>query len=410
MTDVEWRWLRGWTRDEVTARLERATTLPLNFEAAEEEMTLEHGWSQVESQAVIARARPGPPSAEDALDRLKHAVLHYGFSDPRIVHAHFDASTPLERRPVMLELKTMGLHYLCPVRIGAVRTERTEAHTVFGFRLDTLWGHIEAGREWFLLSKDHASGELRFHIQASWREGHFPNWWSYVGFELVGRRYQRAWHHLAHARLRELLRTGHLERHPDAEELVHAELRVGHKPVQFYSQRGSGRRLSGVEREVERVRRDRLLTTVGFGVLAGMRSFSAPALLSQQLSREPIEAPEGRAHALASPRVARVLTVLAAGELAADKTPWIPARISPPSLLARALSGAMTGAAVAAPHRKLSVGRAVLGAAAAVASSFAFYKLRQLATQRLGLPNVVAGLVEDAVAVALGGRLLTALH
>ncbi|HYO53236.1 DUF1990 family protein [Archangium sp.] len=410
MADVEWRWLRGWSEDEVSERLARAATLPLNFETAEEEMTPGNGWSQVESQAVIARDRPGTPSGDDAFDRLKHAITHYGFSDPRVVYGHFDASVPLKGRPVLLELKSMGLHYLCPVRIGAVRSEEEGEWTLFGFRIDTLWGHIEAGREWFLLSKDHRGGELRFHIKAAWREGHFPNWWSRLGFALVGRRYQRAWHHLAHARLRELLRTGHLERHPDAKELLHAHLEVERKPVRFYSQKGSGRRRGGVEREVERMRRDKLLTTVGFGVLAGMRTLSAPAFLSHQLSRAPVDAPKGRAHALASRRTSRMLAVLAASELVADKTPWIPARISPPALVGRALSGALTGAAAAAPHRRLSTGRALLGAAAAVASSFAFYKLRQLATRRLGIPNVVAGLMEDALVAALGGRLLAAMR
>jgi uncharacterized membrane protein/uncharacterized protein (UPF0548 family) len=410
MTEVEWRWLRGWSEDEVSAWLERASTLPLNFEAAEEEMTPGNGWSQAESQAIIARDRPGAPSGDDAFDRLKHAVTHLGFSDPRVVSGHFDASVPLKGRPVLLELKSLGPHYLCPVRIGAVRSEDTGERTVFGFRIDTLWGHIEAGREWFLLSKDHRSGELRFHIKAAWREGHFPNWWSRLGFTLMGRRYQRAWHHLAHARLRELLRTGHLERHPGARELLHTHLEVERKPVWFYSQKGSGRRLGGIEREVERVRRDRLLTTVGFGVLAGMRTFSAPALLSHQLSRAPVEAPKGRAHVLASRRASRVLAVLAVSEMAADKTPWIPARISPPALVGRALSGALAGAAVAAPHRRMSAGRALLGAVAAVASSFAFYKLRQLATRRLGIPNGVAGLMEDALVAALGGRLLAAMR
>ncbi|WP_257458264.1 DUF1990 family protein [Archangium lipolyticum] len=415
MTDVEWRWLRSWSEDEITARLARASTLPLNFEVAEEEMTLENGWSQVESQAVLAHERPGPPSGDDAFAQLKHAILDLGFSDPRVVHGYFDAATPLQGRPVLLELKSVGLHYLCPVRVGAIRSGDEGERTVFGFRFDTLWGHIEAGREWFLLSKDHRSGELRFHIKASWREGHFPNWWSRLGFALMGRRYQRAWHHLAHARLRELLRTGLLERHgkaggPPLPEPHLADLKIALKPVQFYSQRGMGQRLSGVEREVERVRRDRLLLPVGFGVLAGMRALSAPALLSHLLSREPVEAPEGRAHALASRRTSRVLGVLAIGELAADKTSWIPSRISPPALVARALSGALTGAAVAAPHRRPSAGRALLGAAAAVASSFAFYKLRQLATRRLGLPNVVAGLVEDAAALVLGTRLLAAMH
>ena len=67
----------------VLVRLERTSTLPLNFEAAEEEMTLDNGWNQVESQAIIARDRPGAPSergddekhpAESLLRiRLQHA-------------------------------------------------------------------------------------------------------------------------------------------------------------------------------------------------------------------------------------------------------------------------------------------------------------------------------------------------
>ena len=410
MTDVEWRWGRGWSKEEVAERLERASSLPLNFEAAEEEMTLANGWSQVESRALIAQERPGAPSGEDAFARLKHAITCLVFSDPRIVYCHVDASLPLRGRPVLLELRAMGLRYLCPVRIGAVRSEDEGERTVFGFRYDTLWGHIEAGREWFLLSKDHRSGELRFHIKAAWRPGDFPNWWSRLGFALMGRRYQRAWHHLAHLRLRELLRTGRLEQHVDDEALLLTALEVGRKPVQFYSTRASGLRFGGIEREVERVRRDRLLTPMGFGVLAGMRAFSAPALLSHQLSREPVEAPEGRARVLASRPLSRVLAVLAVGELLADKAPWVPARISPPALVARDLSGALTGAAVAAPHRPLSAGRALLGAMAAVASAFTFYKLRQLATHRLGLPNTVAGLVEDAAVLALGGRLLATLR
>ncbi len=412
MKEVEWRWMgRGWSNTELLGRLSRATQLAHNYDVDEKEMTLDNGWSQVESQAVIARDRPGIPKDGDAFDLLKHAITRLGFSDPRIVRAHFDAATPLLGRPVMLELRPLGgLRYLCPVRIGAVRTERDEAQSVFGFRFDTLVGHVECGREWFLLSKEHASGELRFHIKASWREGQFPNWWSALGFELVGRRYQRAWHHIAHERLRELLRRGMLQARPHPTELAQAELEVGKLPVQFYSQRGLGRRLAAVEHEVERVRRDRVLITVGFGVLAGMRSMSAPALLSYHLSQRPSEAPEGQPNLLASKWTARALAVLATGEVIADKMPWMPSRLSPPALLGRVLSGALTGAAVSAPNQRLNVGRALIGATAAVVSAFAFYTLRRVATRRLGVSNGVAGLAEDTLAAALAVRLLTTLR
>ncbi|ATB32279.1 DUF1990 family protein [Melittangium boletus] len=411
MTNVEWRWKSGWSDPELLARLGKAATLPLNFEGQEKDMTPDNGWSLVESQAIIGCDRPGAPSGDDAFARLKHAVTELGFSDPRIVRGHFDSAMPLLGRPMLLELRPLRvLRYLCPVRIRAVRSEQDEHRTAYGFSIDTLVGHVESGREWFLLSKDHRTGELRFHIKAAWREGEFPNWWSAVGFELMGRRYQRAWHHLAHMRLRELLSQGHLVQHPGGEEMQHTHLRVSRLPVQFFSQRGLSRRLVHVEREVESERGRDWLTTVGFGVLAGMRSMSAPALLSYHFSIAPRTAPEGWGARLPWSKTSGVLGLLAAGEWVADKTPWIPARVSPPALLGRVLTGALTGAAVAAPGQRLSPVRAVVGATAAVVSAFGLYTLRRFATRRLGVPNAVAGLLEDAAAAAIGGKLFASLR
>lgn len=410
MTQVEWRFMGSWSEQELAKRLSRASTLPLNFEGNEKDMTPDHGWSQVESQALIGRDAPGPPTGDDAFNQLKHAVSRWGFSDPRIVQGHFNDTHPLLGRPMLLELRPAGgIRYLCPVRVRAVRSESDEDRTLYGFSIDTLEGHVESGREWFLLSKDHRTGELRFHIRATWREGQFPNWWSYVGFELVGRRYQRAWHHLAHLRLRELLRKGLLQHHPGSAEMRDTALTVGNLPVQFASQRGLGRRLLGVEHERESDHRQSVWGTLGLGVMAGIRGMSAPAALGFAFSRQPLEAPPGPLGLLASPRVSQALAALAVGEVIADKTPWVPARISPPLLVGRALSGALAGAAVAR-QRKLAPAHAVIGAAAAVASAFAFYALRRAATRRLGVPNVVAGLAEDAVAAVIGGKLVASMR
>lgn len=87
-----------------------------------------------------------------------------------------------------------------------MRDETQADRTVFGYRYDTLRGHLERGREWFVLTKDHRSGEVSFRIEAGWLPGEFPNWWSRLGSHLFGRRYQRAWHRLAYAHLRAALR------------------------------------------------------------------------------------------------------------------------------------------------------------------------------------------------------------
>jgi uncharacterized protein (UPF0548 family) len=106
---------------------------------------------------------------------------------------------------MLLELKVLGLHLLCGVMVRAIRDERTAATSTWGFRYDTLEGHVEAGAEWFLLSKEHATGKVRFRIQATWHEGTLPNWWTRLGFRVLSARYQRAWHRAAYARLRALV-------------------------------------------------------------------------------------------------------------------------------------------------------------------------------------------------------------
>ncbi|WP_223639673.1 hypothetical protein [Corallococcus sp. EGB] len=151
-------------------------------------------------------------------------------------------------------------------------------------------------------------------------------------------------------------------------------------------------------------------TAAGFGVLAGMRSLTAPAFLAQELSRKPTRALKRALPGLTSKRTARRLGLLALGELVGDKSPATPARTAFPILTGRVLSGAITGAAASRDRKGARLGFALIGAAAAIASSYVFYGFRHLLTQRLRVPNVAAGLVEDGLALALGARLTRALR
>ena len=200
-----YRWGRGFSAQEVARELahlpRRASTGP----RSDSDFAGDPGWHHYYSEAVIAREPPGPPQPGGAFQRARRAITEYAFSDPDIVQGHFDAARELRGRPMVLELKVLGLHLLCGVAVRAVRDEQQPEKTVWGFRYDTLEGHVEAGAEWFLLSKEHATGEVRFRIQASWHEGTLPNWWTRLGFTLLSRRYQRAWHRQAYARLRVLL-------------------------------------------------------------------------------------------------------------------------------------------------------------------------------------------------------------
>ncbi|HET9449601.1 MAG TPA: DUF1990 family protein, partial [Aggregicoccus sp.] len=404
---IEWRWLRGWTEQELLPLLAHARTLGRNFPEDAAQMTLEAGWSQVRSEARLGREPPGPPQPGGLFERARTVLETFDFSDPRIVRWHFSAEEPLQGRTVLLELRSLNqkLRYLCGARVGGTRLEYGDTCSIYGFSFETLAGHIEAGREWFLLRKDHESGEVSFHIEAAWRPGQFPTWWSRVGFALVGRRYQRAWHRLTQLRLRELTRhRPELVGRPAATgQLEHSsghELDLG--PVQFFSQPAQGRREPHLKEEVETVHRGQWLTPVGLGVLAGMRSMSAPALVSRRLSQSPGPRLGALSRALASPWAPRVLGLFALGELVADKLPFTPARVTAVPLAGRILGGALAaGASVSGRRLGPVLGAAALGAAAAVASSWAFYSLRRLATQRYRVPDVAAAFTEDALVAAL---------
>ena len=144
---------------------------------------------------------------------------------------------------------------------------------------------------------------------------------------------------------------------------------------------------------------------LGLGAVAGVRSMSAPALLSRAASRGDLGGIKDTPFAfLASPRAARILTVLAVGEALADKLPFSPDRISPPGLVGRMASGGLVGAALFAAAQRRAVIGAGLGLLASAAASYPSYYLRVKTQERLGLPNWAVGLVEDALAE--GGGLL----
>src|SRR4051812_16416931 len=199
-----WRYGRGWDDATMKAYLADLAHRPVNFTTPPEEMTAAHGWTVDGAEAPIGNEPPGPPLPDGLFARARQALINYDFSDPHIVVGHFDPQAPLLHRDMLLEIKTTGLRFLGGVRVHTVRDEADDIRTSFGFRYDTLEGHFERGFEWFLLSKSHASGEVRFRIQAHWRMGDFPTWWSRLGFLVLGGRSRARWRQRAVARLRRL--------------------------------------------------------------------------------------------------------------------------------------------------------------------------------------------------------------
>lgn len=203
---AHWRIARPWPEAVLRRELDRLRDLPVSFTERPEEMTAVNGWTVDGADQAIGVEPPGPPLPDGLYTRARQALIHYDFSDPRIVVGHFDPRAPLLERDMLLEVKVLGLRFLNGVRVKAVRDESDDHRSSFGFRYDTLRGHIEIGYEWFVLSKNHESGEVRVRIEAHWRLGEFPTWWSRVGFFIFGARLRERWRRRAVARLRRLAR------------------------------------------------------------------------------------------------------------------------------------------------------------------------------------------------------------
>lgn len=143
------------------------------------------------------------------------------------------------------------------------------------------------------------------------------------------------------------------------------------------------------------------LRAVALGASAGLRTVTAPMVLSQTASRGRLPGVrETRFAPLVSPVAANLLTLAALGEFIADKLPFTPSRTENGAILGRLVSGAVSGAALhAATERNAGTGAALAGAAA-LAAAYAGEWYRALGAEA-GVSDPLLAVVEDAAAVGL---------
>ena len=127
---------------------------------------------------------------------------------------------------------------------------------------------------------------------------------------------------------------------------------------------------------------------IALGAITGMRSMAGAAALAFQYGGTSL----------------RVMPVLAAAEMIADKTPAVGDRIAAAPLAARAVMGAIVGCVIAMEDNRNQLAGAALGAAAAVIAAHLAYHARK----SLPVSTAVGGMLEDAVVVGLGSRFVRA--
>jgi uncharacterized membrane protein len=159
-----------------------------------------------------------------------------------------------------------------------------------------------------------------------------------------------------------------------------------------------------MDREEIKNRNDAMVYTAAsaLGIIAGMRSMTAPAVVAYIAKSGCTGADPEEFGLLGRPSARTATMILAGAEAIADKLPFMPRRTQTAALLGRLAIGAACGATICSVMRRSKVLGAIAGAFGALGSTFAVYQIRLQITQELGVPDTAVALLEDATAVWAG--------
>jgi uncharacterized membrane protein len=139
------------------------------------------------------------------------------------------------------------------------------------------------------------------------------------------------------------------------------------------------------------------------GVIAGLRSMTAPAAVSWAARLGWLHLENTGLAFLGFAFTPYIFTVLAIGELIADKLPKTPSRKAPGPFLGRIVTGALSGAALGAAGQGLA-GGLVAGALGGIAGTLGGYEFRARLVKAIGGKDLPIALLEDIIAI--GGAIL----
>ena len=150
-----------------------------------------------------------------------------------------------------------------------------------------------------------------------------------------------------------------------------------------------------------------LVLALFIGAVAGMRAFTAPAVMAWAAALQWINLNGTWAEWLSHPVTVTVLTLLAVGEFITDQLPSTPARTVPMQFMARIVSGGFAGAVLGTAwnYTWTALGAGVIGA---VIGTLVGFGMRQRLVAANGGHDLPIALVEDSIAV-LGGLAIAAL-
>ena len=138
---------------------------------------------------------------------------------------------------------------------------------------------------------------------------------------------------------------------------------------------------------------------LGIGIVAGLRSLTAPAVVALGAHLSWLNLHGSSLAFMGSTTAVAVFSLLAIGELIADKLPMIPKRTAPAPLTGRFVTGGLCGACLCAAAGKSLLAGALLGGIGGVIGAFLGYGIRRRLD--LHIKDLVVAGCEDTIAIGL---------
>jgi uncharacterized membrane protein len=141
---------------------------------------------------------------------------------------------------------------------------------------------------------------------------------------------------------------------------------------------------------------------VGIGIIAGLRSLTAPAVICWMAHLNVIHLDGTPFHFMASTAGVALFTILALAEIVGDKLPKTPARTAIGPFGVRIVMGALSGGALLmAANASAGLG-ALAGVIGAAIGTWGGYFARTGTVKATHAPDFVIALLEDFIAIAGG--------
>lgn len=139
----------------------------------------------------------------------------------------------------------------------------------------------------------------------------------------------------------------------------------------------------------------------GIGIVAGLRSLTAPAVVSWAAYLGWLTLGGSVLGFMGSVAAAAIFSLLALVEFVGDMLPTTPSRTSLVPLLARIVMGGLCGACLCVSAGQSLVAGAAIGGIGGVIGAFGGYQARTRLGRALGVKDIFIAIPEDLVAIGL---------